>query len=473
MHFDAYGAFLIVVFNIIFWLLALYRRSRNDLANSYFWWSFFITLWAFGYGITLGGFFDYEPTLIWNKYCQAMALMVAPFFFHLGCMVARQYETYKKIFWFYFMIAAANAVPLFFTNYYVRGLWSFADYRYQPLGGPLYWLFTLIFLWCTFHVFWIVAKNYRNSQGLHRKQMALFLLATGLSYAGGLTLFLQAYRIQFPSTGVYLILSYNFIIGYSVIRYKFLDIDELVEIVRRERLAAIGLLSASINHEIRSPLFVIKGHAETLLEGLEKGAYKSLPEEECQKRIELALKKTIEQASRVVEITKRLTDFSKPQAGGSVMEPVNLNEVVDNVLSFVGHGLKVDNIEVEKTLSPELTFQGDRKEMEQIFLNLIINASQAMEKQTGQIRIEAHGREGVNGEWKKVEIRISDTGPGIPSDRLSKIFEPFFTTKQSGTGLGLYITKQLVERNKGKISVESKPNEGTHFILKFPANNSQ
>ena len=90
-----------------------------------------------------------------------------------------------------------------------------------------------------------------------------------------------------------------------------------------------------------------------------------------------------------------------------------------------------------------------------------------MEKRAGQIKIEAHGKEGVNGKWKKVEIRISDTGPGVPPDKLPSIFEPFFTTKESGTGLGLYVTKQLVERNKGRIFVESKLGQGTTFILEF------
>ena len=164
-----------------------------------------------------------------------------------------------------------------------------------------------------------------------------------------------------------------------------------------------------------------------------------------------------------MEITKRLTDFSKPDLGGDVREQVNLNEIVEGVLSFIGYALKTDNIQVEKAVPPELIIQVNRKEMEQIFLNLILNASQAMEEKAGKIQIEAQEKK------DKVEIRITDSGPGIPSDKLTHIFEPFFTTKESGTGLGLYITKQLVERNGGKISVESKPGSGTSFKLEFPA----
>jgi len=249
--------------------------------------------------------------------------------------------------------------------------------------------------------------------------------------------------------------------SYALTKHRLFDVEQIAQAVHKDRLAAIGLLSASINHEIKSPLFVIKGYAETLLDRLENGGLDQLSNEERNERLRKTLQKTIEQTERIVDIAQRLTEFSKPPTDRDVSETVSLNDVLDNVFSFVEHGLKADNIKVEKEIRNGISVRANRKQIEQIFLNLIINASQAMEHQTGLIRIEASERNDT------VKVLVRDTGSGIPPDKLNSIFEPFFTTKESGTGLGLYVTKQLVERNKGKISVESQPSQDTTFILEF------
>ena len=242
MHTDAYGAFLIVVFNLTFWFFTLFRKSLSPLAKSYFGWSFFITTWAFGYGITLGGIFDYDTTLIWNKYCQAMAMLIGPFFFRFGCVAINRFDKInKRFFKFYLVFGIINAIALFLTPYYVKGLWSFAEYPYQPLGGRLYIIFTLFFMLCTVHSYLVVARHFRSSSGIQRKQVTLFLWATGIAYFGGVTLFLQGYHIPLPTTGVYLILGYVIIIAYAVFRYKFMDI----EVIIRKTLVFTGIVGAA------------------------------------------------------------------------------------------------------------------------------------------------------------------------------------------------------------------------------------
>jgi signal transduction histidine kinase len=226
----ALGSFAIVIFNISLWFLIFASRAqeKTQLAKAYFKWSLFITLWALGYGITLSGIFEYQTTLIWNKLCQSFATMIGPYFFLFGICVADEYEKYKKIYQSYYAFGLINAILLFITPWYVIGLWSFGVFRYQPLGGPLYILFTGFFYWCTLHSFIIAVKKYRVSFGNAKKQIGAFLLATGIAYSGGGTLFLQAFKVPLPSYGIFLILAYVIIIGYAIHKYKFLDIELII-----------------------------------------------------------------------------------------------------------------------------------------------------------------------------------------------------------------------------------------------------
>ena len=122
----------------------------------------------------------------------------------------------------------------------------------------------------------------------------------------------------------------------------------------------------------------------------------------------------------------------------------------------------MDKISVEKRVNPETKIRGDRREVEEIFFNLILNACQAMPK-GGLLRI---GNELKNGFPR---VHISDTGEGIPPDKIKRIFDPFFSTRrEKGTGLGLYIVKKLVERNGGLVEVASQVGRGTTFTLEFP-----
>jgi signal transduction histidine kinase len=127
--------------------------------------------------------------------------------------------------------------------------------------------------------------------------------------------------------------------------------------------------------------------------------------------------------------------------------------------------LQLERIEVIKEIQPDLpTIVADRRQLQEVLFNIIRNAGQAI-KPPGTIWVRAHEQGG------EVRIEIADTGSGIPADKLEKIYDPFFTTKEpgKGTGLGLFIVRQIVERNKGRISVESTVGKGTTFFLDFPA----
>ncbi len=219
------GSWLITVANVAFWILIFRRQPYSRLAKGYFGWSLFITLWSIGYGVTLSALLDYDTTLAWNRWCQAMATFIAPHFFHFACLIVRREQTARRFFPLYIGLSSLNALGLLFSPSYVEGLWSFGGFKYQPLGGNLYILFTGLFWVITMHAFWVVGKQLDQVPTIERRQIRLFLVGTGIAYTGAVTLFLQAFRIPLPSFGVFLILGYVVMTGYLVYRYRFLDVD--------------------------------------------------------------------------------------------------------------------------------------------------------------------------------------------------------------------------------------------------------
>ena len=138
---------------------------------------------------------------------------------------------------------------------------------------------------------------------------------------------------------------------------------------------------------------------------------------------------------------------------------------LDEIVGLIGHDLELSNIEFRKDFPQGFpTISGDHKQIQEVFFNIIRNAAQAMDKKAGRIVVSGFSQNG------SAIIRVADNGSGIPTDKIGQIFNPFYTTKEpgKGTGLGLFIVKQVVEKNKGTISVESDAGVGTTFTLKFP-----
>ena len=244
--------------------------------------------------------------------------------------------------------------------------------------------------------------------------------------------------------------------------------DELAktqaEAAQREKLAVIGTLSAGINHEICNPLGIVKTQSEAFLLDLQDGLLKDLSPDKMLERVSAILSGTLKQIDRATAITQKLSNFAKPIKEAAA-QPVAVDHEVDEVISLVGHDLKLERIEVLKDIPQDLPpIIVDRRQLQEVLFNLIRNAGQAI-KPPGCITVRARMHRG-----EVVRIEIEDTGAGIPPDKLGKIYDPFFTTKEpgKGTGLGLFIVRQIVERNKGRISVESTVGQGTTFFLEFP-----
>lgn len=220
-----------------------------------------------------------------------------------------------------------------------------------------------------------------------------------------------------------------------------------------QRLATIGQMAAGVAHEINNPLNAIVGMAELLEE--------DLTDEQAQKMV----RQIREQALRIGRITKNLLTFSRPRPQEFV--PVDINEVIREVLDLKAYHLRSNNITVSLNLAQNLPHViGDKLQIHQVLLNLINNAEDVMSEQSGGTLTVTTEREG-----EFVRIVVEDTGPGIPPEHLPHIFDPFFTTKPvgKGTGLGLAIVYGIVTGHGGKIWAENKPEGGAKFVIELPS----
>lgn len=234
------------------------------------------------------------------------------------------------------------------------------------------------------------------------------------------------------------------------------------EAAQSEKMAVIGTLASGINHEICNPLGIVRGHCEVFLLNFKDGLYKNIDKDKLLDQVTKTYEKIINQIDRATGITKRLSAFAKPNKLFK-KEPIDVGSEVEEVLQILAHEMRIHNIEVKNALPANYPkIMCDKKQIQEVMFNIIRNAAQAMQG-NGRIQIDG-ARNGVRA-W----INIKDTGPGITPEQQAKIFHPFFTTKQpgEGTGLGLYIVKQIVEKNDGTIELSSTPGEGATFKLTF------
>ncbi|HTI39318.1 MAG TPA: ATP-binding protein [Vicinamibacterales bacterium] len=218
-----------------------------------------------------------------------------------------------------------------------------------------------------------------------------------------------------------------------------------------EKMASIGLLAAGVAHEVNTPLTGISSFTQMLLEGAE-------PDDPKTK----VLEKIERQTFRAAKIVNGLLNLARPAQVES--GPCDINAVINDVLSLLEHQFKTGRIQVRKELAetPPIV-QGIEYKLQQVFLNLFMNARDAMPR-GGWLTISTHADADAG------RVEVSDTGTGIPAELLSRIYDPFFTTKEigKGTGLGLSISYGIVQEHGGTITCESQAGQGTRFTLRIP-----
>jgi two-component system NtrC family sensor kinase len=229
-------------------------------------------------------------------------------------------------------------------------------------------------------------------------------------------------------------------------------------LIRTEKLSSLGKLSASIAHEINNPLAGILTFAKLMIRTIEHGPVGEAERRTLVKQLALVQRET----ERCTAIVRNLLDFARERP--LQLKDVDVNQVVEEVFSLVANQTAILGVQVEKDLAKVKMVEADFGQLRQAFINIVINGMEAMGK-GGHLRVSTRPLP----EEDAVGIVFQDDGPGIPPELMQKIFDPFFTTKEKGTGLGLSVVYGIVERHRGRVSVESEPGKGTRFTIQLPA----
>jgi len=225
---------------------------------------------------------------------------------------------------------------------------------------------------------------------------------------------------------------------------------------RLDRLASAGTLSAGMAHEIRNALVAVKTFVDLLLEKNKDADLAEIVSNEM---------------DRMVSMVSQILKFAVP--AHPVFAAVPVHKILDRTLLLAHHRLEGREVTFERKFQAETdVLNGDGHQLEQAFVNLLLNGVEAINGSgtlgvtTELLADNGHPREGEPRRWMR--IRISDSGGGITQENMGRLFEPFFTTKQNGTGLGLAVTRRIIEEHNGTIQVESHPGKGTTFTIMLP-----
>jgi len=238
--------------------------------------------------------------------------------------------------------------------------------------------------------------------------------------------------------------------------FVFEDVTDKINIqnqlITSEKMASVGLLAAGIAHEINTPLTGISSYCQFMLDNPDDADNREM------------VSKMHDQVLRANKIIRTLLDFSRQK--GQQPLPVHLNKVIEESLALVDHKLKKKNIIFKKEYDFKLIFHGFPTRLQQLFINLFINAIDAIDAADSGGQISIRGEETA----EQIRVAFKDNGRGIKEKLLEKIFDPFFTTKEigKGTGLGLSIVYSIVKEHYGNIEARSKVDRGTTFIITFP-----
>ena len=230
--------------------------------------------------------------------------------------------------------------------------------------------------------------------------------------------------------------------------------DAQAQLIQSEKLAAVGQLGAGIAHEVKNPLAGILGCAQLSLRDAPAGTL-------LQKNLQLIEKET----RRCKAIIESLLKFARQEK--ALLEPTDINRVVEDSIAIVLHELELHQIKIHKDLAPQLPMiRGNANQLQQVLMNLLINAQHAMEGSSGTVTLSTR-----LASPDQIEVRVVDTGPGIPQEIQKRIFEPFFSTKPTGkgTGLGLSVSYGIIKDHGGEIRPESEPGQGATFVITLPA----
>ncbi|HCM42286.1 MAG TPA: hypothetical protein DIS66_03100 [Candidatus Omnitrophica bacterium] len=450
-------SFAVLVFSICSFLIGIqvYFRRSDKVGLLYLAVSVLYSCWGVGYGLGISGSQGYEESLLGLRLANMAASFIPVVWLHFCFAYTNENKKIKKSFYvFYFP-------PIFiglgaFSDYFIPFLRPSAGFIYYPSPAMLYHLETALYFVLVPIAFYQLFIKINKTKGDERKRLIGFMVVAALGYIGGALSFLPIYDIQCPQYGLFLLPIYPFCLAYFISVKGLFSLEDLAAMAHKNKLADLGVLTASINHEIRGPLFLLRGTLES-----------EIRENHVS---EASFSKMIRQIDRITDMITKLSSFSKKGINEEVqLERLQLSEALANIQPLLQHQLNFQHIDYHQALPENLpNLLADRGYLEEILFNLILNACQAL-KDTAQPKIEiiAEAALPLKGRAAGLIITIRDNGPGISSEERKYLFKPFHTTKQEGSGLGLYITKQLMEKCGGEIFFETLPWGGASFRLFF------
>ena len=291
-----------------------------------------------------------------------------------------------------------------------------------------------------------------------RKERLVSMLAVPLTFAGKAVGVLAVYtqqRHRFSNDEIKILSTLGDLSAVAIEKGRLLArvVDMEEKLRASERLSALGLLAAEIAHEIRNPLTVMQMLFHALVETLQLDA--------TSQRDAVLISEKMRQMNRILDQVLSFARSSEP-----IKETVQAQQLFDDVFLLTRHKLLQQGIDVRSTVAEDLPlFRADREQIEQVLLNLILNAADAMPK-GGVLRLSAAVEE-FYGE-PHLALAVRDNGQGMSPEQVENLFAPFLTTKDSGTGIGLAIVKKIMENHQSTVQVESKVGQGTRFKLLFP-----
>lgn len=455
-------AFNTLLIGVLIWL-----KRKDQIGNYYFLFSIFVTVWGICDAFAGGTFLSYEQTIFAYRLGDSFATLIGVVFFHFSLIYTQMFHRFKNLLKVFYALApiviVVTQLPDFISS--ARPIGPFPLYA---KAGNLFWIFVVYFLANAAAGFYVLIKKMFLTRGELRRQLKWFIIALSTGFLGGNLTLLLFYDINFPQHGVLLMPLYPFLMAYCMMRTRLFEIQRILDLIQRDRLAMLGILWAGIYHEARSPLYVMQGTAQTLIEKMQEGKM-SLTLPESQKVLETGLLKIQEQAARTMDILKRYIGFAKGQLDEKPKtESIDVKNTVEKIFLFLQQGYSLKGIELSTEIPenlPRLNF--NPQHFEEILINLILNACEAIQqaKKGSKVMVSAKT------EGEVIQVIVQDDGPGMDEDVQAHIFEPFFTTKEKGTGLGLYLVKQLLEKEGGSICLSCDGIKGCVFLLAFPPHN--
>lgn len=452
------GLFASIANLSIGWLV-LFKDRGNKINRLFFLLSLSIAGWC------LGSFLE---NIISNKALALYILRVnyffgvwtPPLYLHFIYALAGDAEKRQGIRYLYW--ASAFFALMIFTPWFIPNIQTIAMGFRISYPGFIYYAFFCFFAFSMLRVIAFTFTQLRKKISATNTMFQLVATANCLAILAGFEYFSRVFGLfNSPPLDDFILVLYVLILTVAIIRHKLFDVAAIAEIVQEARLAALGMMAASLNHELRNPLYVAKGRLETQLDAIDRKIFPTAIEEAEQSKA--VIQSSLHHIDRAMDIVIRFTDMMKGRSAEALRENVILTDVVTDVLALAASELKVKDIYCSHSISGDISLFIVRRDLEEVLFNLLVNACHALKQKPKDRQIELAAE--VKDE--KVIIKIKDNGHGIPAGAQDKLFSPFYTTKEEGTGLGLFIVKLLTERNRGKITCQSQPGSGTEFRLEF------